>query len=787
MASQFISLPLSSGNATSIQGIHVAPTTPTNGQVLIYNSMNNDYEPGSLSGTGDVVGPASATDTALVRFNGATGKSIQNSTVLLDGSANITGVNAITISNNGLLLMDTDASNTLLIMPGSNLSANRTFTLTTGDADRTLTMAGNATISGTNTGDVTIGAFGSSPTANGLSISSQVITLQPADATHPGALTTAAQTMAGTKTFSTAPILSSLTASLPLQLDASKNIVSTAIDLSGSQATGILAASRFPALTGDITTSSGALATTLATVNANVGSFGSSTAIPNFTVNGKGLITAAGTNVVIAPAGTLTGTTLASNVVTSSLTTVGTLSSPTIATPTITTSAVIPLVIGGTGTTSTLSLRSTSGVGTTGADIIFQTGNNGATEAMRILNSGSLGIGTASPGAKLVVSANAVALPTISTGTLLQVGNVDGIVSKIELDAFAANGSLLFRRADTTNAAPSALLNDELIGALVYQGYGATAYSTNRATMSVFAAENWSDTAQGSYFTFSTTAKTTTTLAERMRIDASGNVGIGTNAPTNPLSFSGQSLQTIWMERETTAATGGNSLALQAGGAVSGGTDLNGGTLSLGSGVATGTGSSSIQFKTATAQGSTNTTDNFPTAKMTILGSGNVGIGTAVPGAQLHTTGSVRFANFGAGTATFDASGNISSVSDERFKDIQGNFKASLNEIKNIIPILYKWNGKSGLETESVYAGFSAQNVAQAIPEAVGIKSLPDIDLPKPETSSLALDDDQSSDPPVDSRPLVQYYSLQDRALLAAVINAIKVLDQRISALEGKS
>ena len=50
------------------------------------------------------------------------------------------------------------------------------------------------------------------------------------------------------------------------------------------------------AITGDVTAPSGSLATTLATVNSNIGTFGSATIIPSFTVNGKGLITAATTN-----------------------------------------------------------------------------------------------------------------------------------------------------------------------------------------------------------------------------------------------------------------------------------------------------------------------------------------------------------------------------------------------------------------------------------------------------------------------------------------------------------
>ena len=71
---------------------------------------------------------------------------------------------------------------------------------------------------------------------------------------------------------------------------------------------GTLPAARMPALTGDITTTAGAVSTTLATVNSNVGAFGSATAIPVITVNAKGLVTAISTTAVSIPSGSISVT-----------------------------------------------------------------------------------------------------------------------------------------------------------------------------------------------------------------------------------------------------------------------------------------------------------------------------------------------------------------------------------------------------------------------------------------------------------------------------------------------
>lgn len=85
-------------------------------------------------------------------------------------------------------------------------------------------------------------------------------------------------------------------------------------------------ASSISALTGDVTAvGPGSVPATLATVNGNVGTFGSQTVVPLITVNGKGLITAISNVAISIPATQLTGTILPSNIVASSLTSVGTI------------------------------------------------------------------------------------------------------------------------------------------------------------------------------------------------------------------------------------------------------------------------------------------------------------------------------------------------------------------------------------------------------------------------------------------------------------------------------
>lgn len=135
--------------------------------------------------------------------------------------------------------------------------------------------------------------------------------------------------------------------------------------------------------------------------------------------------------------------------------------------------------------------------------------------------------------------------------------------------------------------------------------------------------------------------------------DAAFRLGIGTASPTSSLSFGGNSARNIGMERNST--TTGSNLTISPGGAVSGGTDLNGGTLTIRSGISTGTGLSNISFQTYTPATATGTADNAVSTKMTLTGNGFLGIGTTTPTGAL-TVAASRSGTPGTGGEAFIAS-----------------------------------------------------------------------------------------------------------------------------------
>lgn len=113
------------------------------------------------------------------------------------------------------------------------------------------------------------------------------------------------------------------------------------------------------------------------------------------------------------------------------------------------------------------------------------------------------------------------------------------------------------------------------------------------------------------------------------------------------------------------------------------------------------------------------------------------------------------WSSYGAGTITADANGNLTSVSDERLKTNITPYLIGLKQILPLVPIKYNYTKESGLDTENYYAGLNAQEVAKYIPFAVGTN--PDGSL-----------------------------TLNDRAVIAVLVNSIKELDFRLTAIEEK-
>ncbi len=167
-------------------------------------------------------------------------------------------------------------------------------------------------------------------------------------------------------------------------------------------------------------------------------------------------------------------------------------------------------------------------------------------------------------------------------------------------------------------------------------------------------------------------------------ISASGNVGIGTASPSGLLHASSNAIAGTSFFFQNTDTGGKNWRMLSTGSLNTGGAGIF---------------------------GIVNATDDSNNYKLMITPAGNVGIATNAPTDTLSVNG----------TASKPGGGSWAVFSDERLKNIKGQFGSGLRAVMQLQPLRYAYKPDNALNltSDEEYIGFGAQALQKVIPEAV--------------------------------------------------------------------
>src|SRR5215470_2017743 len=153
-------------------GPFTAPTPVASQGSIYYDSATNRFKfsenNGAYVNLGNVTGPASATDTAVVRFNGTTGKIIQDSVVTIASvSGNMAGVGTLNTHTIPAVAPDTFA-----LLAAAQAFTNKTVTSSTNVLGGvTMTLGSDAT------GDIYYRSSGGLLTRLAIGSATQVLTV----------------------------------------------------------------------------------------------------------------------------------------------------------------------------------------------------------------------------------------------------------------------------------------------------------------------------------------------------------------------------------------------------------------------------------------------------------------------------------------------------------------------------------------------------------------------------------------------------------------------------------
>jgi len=169
-------------------------------------------------------------------------------------------------------------------------------------------------------------------------------------------------------------------------------------------------------------------------------------------------------------------------------------------------------------------------------------------------------------------------------------------------------------------------------------------------------------------------------------IAANGNVGVGTGSPNARIDLK-QIEDTFVGGLHVRRATTNDTWA------VAQGTD------------------NKLYFAYATDASLANATGDFTTIPLILTNDNRVGINTSAPDQTLSVNGNASK----TGGTTWLA------FSDERLKNIRGNFNSGLKAVMQLQPLRYEYrpNNALGITSNGEHIGFGAQAVQKVIPEAV--------------------------------------------------------------------
>ena len=153
-------------------------------------------------------------------------------------------------------------------------------------------------------------------------------------------------------------------------------------------------------------------------------------------------------------------------------------------------------------------------------------------------STGNFGLGVSIPASKFVVNTNvstSVANASPNSGVNMHVHGGNGLAQGILFDAYGGSvavgdysvnnsSSLILRRSNGLASAPQSVKINDVIGTLAGQGYNGTAYTTNRASISYIATENWTTGANGTKIEFRTTTTGASSSSVALTIQSNGDL-----------------------------------------------------------------------------------------------------------------------------------------------------------------------------------------------------------------------------------------------------------------------